>query len=56
MPDKTIVKGLAEKGIKKLKVGEVCQFERLEFVRLDKKEKTKLSPFRLLDSLNSLAP
>ncbi|MDP2907905.1 MAG: glutamate--tRNA ligase family protein, partial [Nanoarchaeota archaeon] len=42
MPDKSTVKGLAEKDVKKLKVGEVCQFERKFFARLDKKEKTKL--------------
>jgi len=42
MPDKSVVEGLAEEGVKKLKIGEVCQFERKYFVRLDKKEKTKL--------------
>jgi len=42
MPDKSVVKGLAEEGVKKLKVGNVVQFERKYFVRLDKKEKTKL--------------
>lgn len=42
MPDKSVIKGLAEKGVKNLKIGEVCQFERLMFTRLDKKEKTKL--------------
>jgi len=42
MPDKSVVKGLAEKDIKKLKVSEVAQLERKYFVRLDKKEKTKL--------------
>ena len=41
MPDKSIVKGLAENSVKKLKTGEVCQFERKFFARLDKKEKTK---------------
>ena len=42
MPDKSVVKGLAEKGVKKLKVNEVCQYERKFFARLDNKEKTKL--------------
>jgi len=42
MPDKTVVKGLAEKGVNDLKEGELCQFERKFFVKLDKKEKTKL--------------
>lgn len=42
MPDKSITEGLVEKDIKKLKTGEICQFERLMFTRLDKKEKTKL--------------
>lgn len=41
-PDKSTVEGLAEKGVKKLKTGEVCQFERMFFTRLDKKEKTKM--------------
>ena len=36
------VRGVAEKGIKKLKVGDLIQFERFGFVRLDKKEKDKL--------------
>tara|TARA_Y100000310_G_scaffold339688_1_gene433152 strand:+ start:5943 stop:7565 length:1623 start_codon:yes stop_codon:yes gene_type:complete len=42
MPDKKIIKGLAEKEIKKLKVGEVIQFLRVGFVRLDHKDKNKL--------------
>ena len=42
MPDKSVVKGLAEKDVKKLKVGDICQFERKFFARLDEKEKTKL--------------
>jgi len=42
MPDKNIRKGLAEENIKKLKTGDVIQFERFGFCRLDKKEKDKL--------------
>jgi glutamyl-tRNA synthetase len=37
MPDNKLVKGLGEKGLKELKVGEVCQLERFGFCRLDKK-------------------
>ena len=42
MPDKNIVKGLAEKDAKKIKIGEVVQFLRFGFVRLDSKKKKKL--------------
>lgn len=42
MPDKNIVKGLAEKDSKKIKIGEVVQFLRFGFVRLDSKKKKKL--------------
>ncbi|MBW2977886.1 glutamate--tRNA ligase [Candidatus Woesearchaeota archaeon] len=42
MPDKSLRKGLAEKDISKLKEGDICQFEREGFVRLDKKLKNKL--------------
>ncbi|MBI2668022.1 glutamate--tRNA ligase [Candidatus Woesearchaeota archaeon] len=42
MPDKTILKGLAEKDAKKIKIGEVVQFLRFGFVRLDEKKKNKL--------------
>jgi glutamyl-tRNA synthetase len=38
MPDGTIVKGVAEKNVKDVKVDEVVQFERFGFVRFDKKE------------------
>jgi glutamyl-tRNA synthetase len=39
MPDKESITGLAEKGISKLKPGELVQFSRFGFCRLDKKEK-----------------
>ena len=42
MPDKKIIKGLAEPGIRDLKIDEVTQFARFGFCRLDKKEKNKL--------------
>ena len=42
MPDKKIAKGLAEPDVKNLKVGEVIQFTRFGFCKLDKKEKNKL--------------
>lgn len=42
MPDGEIVEGLAESNTEKLKVGDIIQFERFGFVRLDKKEKGKL--------------
>lgn len=42
MPDSKIKKGLAEPLLKKLKVSEQIQFERLGFVKLDRKEKNKL--------------
>ncbi len=35
MPDKSVVKGLGEPSLKKLKVGTILQFERFGFVRLD---------------------
>lgn len=41
MPDKTIKKGYAEDNIKNAKIGEVVQFERFGFCRLDKIEKNK---------------
>ena len=41
MPDNTKTKGFAEKTIKELKEGDICQFERYGFVRLDKKIKDK---------------
>ena len=41
MPDKTIVTGLAEESVKKVKIGDVVQFERFGFCRLDAKEKNE---------------
>ncbi|MEM4756211.1 MAG: glutamate--tRNA ligase [Candidatus Woesearchaeota archaeon] len=40
MPDHTIIQGLAEKTINRLQVGDLVQFERVGFCRLDKKEQT----------------
>ena len=42
MPDNEIKKGLAEPSVKNLKAGEIVQFARFGFCRLDKKEKNKL--------------
>jgi glutamyl-tRNA synthetase len=42
MPDATIKKGFGEAALKKLKPGDVIQFARFGFCRLDKKEKNKL--------------
>ena len=42
MPDKKIVKGIAEPMVKNLKIGEIVQFARFGFCKLDKKEKNKL--------------
>ncbi len=42
MPDGLVVSGFAEKNCMKLKVGNIIQFERFGFVRLDKKTKGKL--------------
>jgi glutamyl-tRNA synthetase len=42
MPDGEVVEGLAESNAGKLKVGDIIQFERFGFVRLDKKEKGRL--------------
>ncbi len=42
MPDGRLVKGLGEPGLKKLPVGEIIQFERFGFCRLDQKSATKL--------------
>lgn len=42
MPDNEIKKGLGEPGLKNVKVGDVIQFTRFGFCRLDKIEKDKL--------------
>ena len=42
MPDKKIIEGKAEESVKKLKAGEIIQFLRFGFCRLDKKAKDKL--------------
>lgn len=42
MPDGIIVKGYAENDVMNMKIGEVCQFERFGFCRLDKKTKDKV--------------
>lgn len=36
MPDHSIIKGFGEQTINKMKIGEICQFERFGFVRLDR--------------------
>ncbi|MCC7574146.1 glutamate--tRNA ligase [Candidatus Woesearchaeota archaeon] len=41
MPDKEVVKGLCEENVKKARVGDVVQFERFGFCRLDKVEGNK---------------
>ncbi len=42
MPDKKVAKGLAEPMVKNLKLGEIVQFQRFGFCKLDSKEKDKL--------------
>ncbi|MBU0628736.1 MAG: glutamate--tRNA ligase [Nanoarchaeota archaeon] len=42
MPDKQIMKGLAEHNVKSLKEGDIIQLERFGFCRLDRKEKDRL--------------
>lgn len=42
MPDNKVVKGYAEEGVGKLKEGDIVQFERVGFCRLDSKEKDRL--------------
>ena len=43
MPDATIMKGLAENGVNNLEIGDIIQFERFGFARLDNKEDDKLT-------------
>ncbi len=45
MPDAVVKKGLGEAEMKKLNIGDVVQFERFGFVRLNKKQKDKLEFF-----------
>lgn len=42
MPDASVKKGLIEQSAKKIRIGEVVQFERVGFARLDKKSRDKL--------------
>ena len=42
MPDKKLVKGLAEPMVNNLKAGDAVQFARFGFCKLDKKDKSKL--------------
>ena len=42
MPDKKVAKGLAEPMVKNLKIGDIVQFSRFGFCKLDSKEKDKL--------------
>jgi glutamyl-tRNA synthetase len=43
MPDKKVLKGLAEKNAQDIKEGDIIQFARFGFCKLDKKEKNKLT-------------
>ncbi len=43
MPDGSVRKGLGEAGLRKLKLGEVIQFERFGFVRFDKRGEDELA-------------
>jgi len=42
MDNASVKKGIAESGVKKLKVDDIVQFERMFFARLDEKDKNKL--------------
>jgi glutamyl-tRNA synthetase len=42
MPDGSTRSGVGEPGLKQLKEGDIIQFERFGFVRLDKKQANKL--------------
>jgi len=43
MPDGKVIKGLAEGNAKKLKIGDIIQFMRFGFCKLDKKDKDKIT-------------
>jgi glutamyl-tRNA synthetase len=43
MPDNIPVQGLSEISVKNLEIGDIVQFERFGFVRLNKKEKDNLT-------------
>jgi glutamyl-tRNA synthetase len=40
MPDGSSVKGLVEKAVQNVSVGQIVQFERFGFVRVDQKDDT----------------
>ena len=42
LEDAQVISGLAETGLQNLKIGEIVQFERFGFVKLDRKEKQRL--------------
>jgi glutamyl-tRNA synthetase len=42
MPDKKVISGIAESSVSKVREGDIIQFERFGFCRLDEKGKTKL--------------
>ena len=42
MDDASVIKGLGEKDLNKVKINEIVQFQRKFFAKLDKKEKNKL--------------
>jgi glutamyl-tRNA synthetase len=48
MPDKTLTTGLGEQTMLKIKIGDVVQFERYGFCRLDKREKNEEGKERLV--------
>ncbi|MBU2560939.1 MAG: glutamate--tRNA ligase [Nanoarchaeota archaeon] len=48
MPDKTVITGLAERGVGNVKEGEVVQFERFGFCRLDKIGKTNTGDVKIV--------
>ena len=42
MPDNSINKGIGEAGMSSIKEGDIIQMERFAFVKLDKKDNSKL--------------